>query len=625
MPKETLRALDRDAERLLFAGALVARSDADLDARKKKLAPLGAKAPAIAKVVEYVNKVQEAGSKDAASELLNLSAAMAQLRGAQASPVAPAGALSPLPPAEPLESPLTPVELTSIVNALQGTAPHQPKIKHRPKIVADAVERGAVFDLRLLPYCVKALADPTVGQVVEAELLPKLGKLVAPELLASLRVENGKDLDARKLRVLAEIQGPEAKPLLIEALEKGTPELRRSALVELSALDHAMAEPYALRLIAEDRSREVQRAAAQTLGSATCDEALDALIEAFSEQPELRRAAGHALAALAHPRATERALALLTPELLALANLKLPKADTPAKKKANEKLEQQHREKVGYLSAVLDLLASRSDKAVTADTVLSVFRDHKVKDVKNAAARALLKGGYDGAFDELAPSVYDADWSIRDDFIEAILDNDPARAFERLGRFLDPTRLKTKNHLEFAQQILNTVAGRSDEEEPADEAAAEAQEEKEEARAPSLASRDPRWLDAALELLPNKELCGTALGVLAKVKSDKALEATIALVSSKRSSDHAWQLMQVLKRYRDPRVPPLMLGFLDSMTGYWSRRTVFQVLREYDDPSLVPALKAWGAGKKRLDKRDKEGLDEVVQFLERDRALAAGV
>ena len=95
MPKETLKALDRDVERLLFAGAQVARTDGDLDARKTRLAPLGAKAPAIAKVTEQIEKVQKASGKTAASELLSLAALMAQVRGAQAAPAqAPAQVLS---------------------------------------------------------------------------------------------------------------------------------------------------------------------------------------------------------------------------------------------------------------------------------------------------------------------------------------------------------------------------------------------------------------------------------------------------------------------------------------------------------------------------------------------------
>jgi hypothetical protein len=621
MPKETLPALERDAERLLFAGAQVARGDADLEARRQKLAPLAPKAPALAKIVEQIEKVQKAPGKGVASELLNLSALMAQVRGAQAAPAAPAGDLAPLPPSEPIESPLSPTELSSLVNALTVSG------KARPKIVADAVERDAVRDLRLLPFCVSALNDPAVGHVVERDLLPKLGKLVVPELLATLRVENGKELDAKKLRVLAAIQGQEAKPLLALATQKGTPELRKAGVGELGELDPAMAEPIALRLLREDRSTEVRKAAAQALGGGTRDDALDALLAAFTGDKDLRRAAGYALARLVHPRTTERALALLTPERLALANLKLPKADTPAKKKANDALEREHAEKVAFLSAVLDLLASRKDKKDTVDAVLAVFRDHKVKEVKNAAARALLKSGYQGAFDELAPSVYDADWETRDEFIDGILDHDAAHAFERLGRFLDPASLTTKNKVAFAEHILNTLEGRSGpDEEPEDEAAAEAAEEQEAAaEAPSALAGDPRWTDAAIRLLGHKELSNEALDLLSKVRSDKAREAAIAFAASKgRGHVQPWRLLQVLKRHRDPRVPPLLMGFLDTMTGYWARKSVLAALREYDDPALAPALKAWGSGKRKLDKREKEALDETVQFLERDRTLSTG-
>ena len=52
---------------------------------------------------------------------------------------------------------------------------------------------------------------------------------------------------------------------------------------------------------------------------------------------------------------------------------------------------------------------------------------------------------------------------------------------------------------------------------------------------------------------------------------------------------------------------------------------VFNTLRDYDDAALVPALKAWGASKRKLDNRDKEELESTLQFLERDRALTKGV
>ncbi len=617
MPKETLSLLDRDTERLLFAGAQLARADGDVEARKQKLAPFGAKAPAIATVVAQVEKVQKASGKAAAAELLSLSALMAQVRGAQATPSAAAGDLTPLAASEPVESPLSPTELLSLVNALTVSG------KARPKIVADAVERGAVRDLRLLPYCVAALGDPAVGHVVEDQLLPKLGHLVVPELRATLRIENGKELDAKKLRALAAILGDEVKPLLVEAVAKGSPEIRRTAIEKLGELDAAAAEPIARSLLAGDKSADVRKAAVTALGGGSTDETLDALFKAFGA-PELRRKAGYALARLAHPRTTERALALLTPELLALGNLKLPKADTKPKKEANAKLEAEHLEKVRFLSAVLDLLASRNDRLQTAETVLGVFHDHKVKEVKNAAALALLKSGFAKAFDELAPSVYDADSDTQEGFIEGILEHDPAHAFERLGRFLDASTFKGKNHVAFAHRLLDTLEGHSESgDEPDDDH--EEDDDKPEARPPSFLQKDPRWVDATIKLLDHKELTASALDLLGKVKSDKAREAAIALATTQKKTDNAWRLLQVLALYKDARIPPLMMRFLDLMQGSWARRWVFRTLREYDDPAVAPALKAWAAGKKKLDTRDKDELETTLQLLERDRVLAAGV
>jgi HEAT repeat protein len=629
MPKETLALLERDTERLLFAGAQVARGDADLDARRQRLAALVAKAPVLAKVVEQVDKVQKASGKASAAELLNLSAQMAQVRGAQAAPAATPltgpsapglapGDLGPLPPAEPVESPLSPTELLSLVNALTVSG------KHRPKIVADAVDRGAVRDLRLLPYCVRALGDPAVGYVVADKLLPSLGHLVVPELEATLRIQHGKELDTKKLRVLAEIVGDEIKPRLVDATVKGSPDIRRTAVELLGDRDPAAAEPIALRLLAEDRSGEVRKAAVTALGGGKSDATLDALFKAFANA-DLRRQAGLALARLDHPKATERAVALLTPELLSLANLKLPKADTKAKKEQNAKLEREHSDKVAFLSFVLDLLASRKDKLQTAETVLGVFHNHKIKEVKNAAALALLKSGYEKAFEELAPSVYDAEWDVQEDFVEGILEHDAAHVFDRLGRFLDPATFKGKNHVAFASRILSTLEGHSESgEEPTDDEAEEADDEPE-ARPPSFLQKDPRWTDAALRLLDHKDLMSDALDVLAKVKSDKAREAIIAVASAQKKGDNAWRILQVLALYRDPRVPPLMLRFLDLVQGSWARRWVFRTLREYDDPAIAPALKAWGVSKKKLDKRDKEELESALQFLERDRALTKGV
>lgn len=617
MPKETLASLDRDVERLLFAGPSVARADGDLEAKKQKLAAFAAKVPAIGKVVEQIDKVQKASGKKAAVELYALAAQTAQIRGAQAPLAAAAGDLAQLPASEPVESPLSPTELSMLVNAL--TTPG----KNRQRIISDAVERGAVRDLRLLPYCVKAISDPAVGHVVTDELLPKLGHLVVPELSATLRIEKGTETDAKKLRALAAILGAEAKPLLRRAFAEGSPELRRTALAEIAEMDPAGVEPLALEALGKDRSAEVRLAAIGALGGATSDAALAALFEAFQgKDHRLRATALWTLVKLAHPQTTARALALLTPELLSLPNLKLPKATTPAQKKANEKTEREHTEKVSLLMEVLSLVAGRKDDPAAAARVLAVFHEHKIKEVRNAAARALLRAGYDKALDELAPSIIEADWQTRDEFVEGILEHDAEHAFERLGRFLDPAALKGKNHVSFAEHILSTLEGSSDDEPPAEgEEETQDDEEKPAARPPSTLQRDPRWADAAIALLSHKDLASSALDLLAKVKSPKAREAVLAFVSTPPKGFGFWNILNVVKGQRDPRVAPILVKLLDATPNSWYRRYVFTALRDQDDPAVAPALKAWGASKRKLDNRDKEDLEATVQMLERDRAI----
>jgi hypothetical protein len=277
---------------------------------------------------------------------------------------------------------------------------------------------------------------------------------------------------------------------------------------------------------------------------------------------------------------------------------------------------------LAFLSAVLDLLAERKDRRDTAETVLGVFQGHKVKEIENAAARALLKSGYDKAFDELAPSVYEADWQTQDGFVEGVLKQDAAHAFDRLGRFLDPAGFKSKNHVAFAGRILETIEGHSEEDEPDEDA--EEDDDKPEVKPPSFLQKDPRWVDATILLLDQKELHDAALDVLAKAQTDRARDGVIAVAAAQQRSENVWRIVRALNVYRDPRIPPLLIRILDKAQG-WARRRVFGMLREYDDASLAQALRTWAATKKKLDGRVKEELEATLQFLERDRALAAGV
>lgn len=614
MPKETLKNLDHDAERLLFAGAQAARQDSALEAARAKLAPLGAKAPALAKVVEQVEKVRQAAPKAAAAELLNLAALMAQVRGAQAAPLAvPEGELAPLPRTEPMGSPLSPVELTTLIGALTGAK----DVKHRARTIEDAVERGTARDLRLLPYCAAALGDSAISGVVESKLLPKLGDAVVPELRAALNLQ-GRVADASRLRALARIEGKAALPLVLEAVEKGSPELRAAAITSLAVIDRAVADPIAIKLLETDRSVEVKRAGAVALGGSSSDAALEALIKLFRGSEELRDEAHELLVTSPHPQTTNRVIAMLTPELLALEPFKLKKAGAKgAKASGNAALK--HQDEVELLRMAIELLGERQDKAAHP-FLLQVFREHKLENVRDTAALALLMSGYEDGSGALTPSLFRANHQLLGLYFQTIIARDPARAFDQLGHLLASANLKSKDVVRVAQVLLSSIIhdGWDEQVELADGRASWTATSK----ITTLIHADPRWASALAALMDSPELTEEVLRLVATARPAQALEALLKLTATAKRESFE-QCVYVLVQYRDERIPKLLVELLAQPGSTWRRLPVLHWLRHYDDPAAAPLLKAWMQREKRLEKAVKEAFTELIQFLERDRSLTA--
>ncbi len=618
MPKETLKNLDRDVERLLFMGAQAARQDAALETARAKLAPLGPKAPAIAKVVEQVEKVQQAAPKAAAAELLNLAALMMQVRGAQAAPLAtPEGELAPLPRTEPMGSPLSSVELATLVGALTGAE----DARNRARTIADAVERGAVRDLRLLPFSVAALRDSAISNVVESKLLPTLGNAVVPELRATLNLR-GRATDANRLLALARIEGKAAQPLLLEAVEKGSPELRTAAIFSLARIDLAVAEPIALRLLGSDRSIEVKAASLLALEGGSSDAALDVLLKIFSDDDDLRHAAKDTLAVFRHPETTNRVLALVmfTPELLELGPFKTRKAKAVKANKKEASDYQRYHSQVEVLRLAVELLGERQDKDLT-DFFLKLFREHKLPEVRDTAAQALLMRGYEDKSGALTPSLLRAEYEFKRLFIDKLLAQEPARAFDRLGRFLARANLKSNDSMVFAHAILSSLSGDEDmyvDPELMDEQDARGKTP----TGPSIVNADPRWGDALVALIDHPRLHRVALQTIAVTRPPQALEPLLKLTAAAKR-DRIAGYIPPLVQYKDGRIPKLLMKLLALPGPFWRRIPACTGLRTYDDPATAPLLKAWMEREKRLDKAAKEDVTELVRFLERDRSVTA--
>ncbi|MBN8524755.1 MAG: hypothetical protein J0M02_05395, partial [Planctomycetes bacterium] len=88
MPRDTIRRLSADVERVLVAGAHLAAADTALAKDKIALdglaAQLGAKAPVLGQLAAAAGKAIGASGAEAARELVSLATMAAQVRAAQA-------------------------------------------------------------------------------------------------------------------------------------------------------------------------------------------------------------------------------------------------------------------------------------------------------------------------------------------------------------------------------------------------------------------------------------------------------------------------------------------------------------------------------------------------------------
>jgi len=605
MAKDTLKQLDSSIDGMFFTGAQVARSHADLSAAKHKLAPVAAKIPAIRRVTEQVSKLEQADGKSAATELLDLALLMAQVRSAQASPnlSAEPGELVELPPAAKIGSPLLPTELHNLVCALTNTG----DARHRAATIGEAVMRGSARDLRILSLCVPALSDSHIADVVETRLIPFMGQAVIPELRKELDIEKGRGLDQRILRAIVRIEGAGALDILHDAVNRGSADVRSAAIEEFGRVAPREAEPIAAMLVEKDRSKEVRIAAIRALARATSDQALAVLLKAFGGSADMRSAAEASLMQSTHPQATQKIIQLFTPEYADLAHYRIKKATTKEEKDEAAKARKAHEEKIGYLVDLVDLLASRGTEETKA-LVVQIFRTHKIKEVRDTAARALLRMGYKEAWDELVPALYEAPEGAQYQFIHGTFAFEAGKAYERLAPFFTPDALGQKTGLEFAQRVLMSLCNVIN--------AAGSPEIK------ALFEDTPEWLDLAIRLLPREALRGQAMALLRQAKPPQALEPALDLIDSALPNNHVLPLIEFLAQYRDTRLPAAFIRLFNMLQSGYQQTTALDVFKQYDDPNLGSMLRYWLEHRKtnrKMSRTEAEPIENCIRFLQRDR------
>lgn len=414
MARDQLLGLAADVDRLLAAGAAAVGGSESLRKRGQTLRDLGQKVPAIKPVADAVDRVLQGGPKQA-NAFLDLVSMTRQLR-ASLSSAGVEGALTPVEPSGPWETPLHIRDLNPLYGALTESG------SGREEVLKDAIGRKAIGDLRLLSPLLDALEDShaPISNLVTTEALPALGTGVIPEVEARLNLAEGKAGDARRLEVICKLDRARGLELCRKAVREGSIPLRVKALELLPDVsDRDEAEKTGLELC-KDTHAEVRVAALLALRDAISDEALNTVLEATRDRsPTARDAAGQTLARLKHAETTPRLLSMLHKALENLDQLKPDKKEKdtkPAKGKKGDAFTKKKNELNAEAVYLLGILGNRkgAGRKEAAQAVMPLLH-HQEATIREAAMTSL--GGIGAVID-----------GVIEHFIAGLNDKKPAVA-----------------------------------------------------------------------------------------------------------------------------------------------------------------------------------------------------
>jgi hypothetical protein len=253
----------KEVRRLAIAGSPLAVGDFRL---KKLIAPLeqaGTQVPVFGQVAKAIGERVNGGEAESAARLLSLSTLLNAILYTQGQ----TGSEGDYRELEMFASNCSSTKTTArvlkpLVEALTATG------GGRFEVVKSAVERGAFNDLRLIEPAIRALDDNfgELADLVADKVLAAYGPGIVPLLKQKLELK-GKKSDARRLRVLHQLDPGCTVELCKTALEEGSAEVKASAIACLGkhedclplVLEQANSKNKALRAAALEALAEHER------------------------------------------------------------------------------------------------------------------------------------------------------------------------------------------------------------------------------------------------------------------------------------------------------------------------------------------------------------------------------
>lgn len=573
-----------ETRRLTVAGSSLAAGDFRL---KKLIEPLeksAVKAPVFGKVAEAVRKVVDCSGEGAATALLDLGTLATAILYTQGESAA-AGELAPLKTKDlGLASGQTSARiLKPLIEALTSTG------SGRVELIKDAFARGEFKDLRLVTPAVHALNDPypEIADFIASEVLPLFGTAVLPDLQAGYN-KKGKTPDARRLKLMHQLDPSGTNPLITEALDEGSKEVKLAAIECLGEDEEAV--PFLLEQ-AKARATDVRRAALIGLCRSSNQQTAEVLFKALATDDVELIAAD--ILKCPHPEMTERVVKEADRRREEIFEA-VPKSKDP--KKDVVKRTRLLRQFQGLVSA---FAATATPTAV--EFLRTVFRDRErwIKAgegiyngdfIVTGAGEALLLTGSLEAWRDVAAAAAGCNPSImRMCFLASALTEKPARVFEQFGPVYKAAEKGKSKAATDSKERSEAIAY---------ELARCVDSQRKDVDSPYLSpldqlrrtvQLDDRWLELALE----KEDLGTVL-TLARPKHPGVRKFLLKLAQSTvgaKSFDPEYRFDEVLRLLAvegAPEVEGLILKAIEKTDG--SKWISWYRLREA--ASVIPLLSA---------------------------------
>ncbi|WP_409342773.1 HEAT repeat domain-containing protein [Paenibacillus sp. MBLB4367] len=539
-----LRELHNEVRRLFIAGSGMAAGDARLLKLLPQLEKLGESAPVLARLAEDVKQLTQAGAEQASAKLLELGTLLHAVLYTQGQTDAK-GSPEPVRAAE--TSCLTQVPYRKLKPLLEALTQ---KGQGRYEVVRQGFEEKLFEDIRTFVPAIAALDDSfaELAEYMAQTVVPSFGASALPLLKEQFKLHGGKG-DARRLQLIHRFAGSGERELVVQAAAEGSLEVRTAAIELLG--DYPELEPLILQH-ADDKKKEVRRAALSALARLKSDAAVERLLRALADKDQ--EIAIEPIQQCSSERLNERLLQVAE-ELL-------------------ERLEDSKPgdEAIPRLYAAVQCLEGRRDATVSAflQRLLGdkTFMARDTGAVQDYAAQLLLDMKRPEAYDFLL-SLQKA-WNRRFaaySFRAAVLTLQPGEVYDRFaGEFASKKSAAGKELLRALYGLTEALAAPYDDRE---EGAAEPQ---------SHDRWDSRWVNLFVDIDEEEFVCRFARQPDRKVTEYllKKLEATPNFNKSRTV-----QLLAALFRLGHRDAPELLMDVLEKTNAkhiYYLDRTQLALL-----------------------------------------------